>query len=327
MKAQILQLFSWFVRKLPERRKIQIVKTLADDQEFARLHARYAIAAFAGPAGVTGVASRGVSGTIVSQPYDFSVHRAYSEKGDWAKTTVDKLKEFFDKNGGVGYYLDIGANIGLTTIPIAQSYPNVHCFAFEPEPHNFMNLEINTKINCRHANYKLFRLALFKENSNLQFEIAPENLGDHRIRIGGNFIGDIGEHLRPVINVEAVPLNDFAAHIKTPLAVKIDVQGAEPFVFEGGKDVLKKAGIIILEWWPYTMKRMKADPDIIFEFIKSNFASCSIAAAEGTGESRSYAAQDAINILKSNYDKEAESEKIYYDLTMTTPVDKNHILR
>jgi FkbM family methyltransferase len=56
------------------------------------------------------------------------------------------FSNFFQANDG-GTYLDIGANIGLTTIPIAQ-LPDVQCIAFEPAPENFRNVQANVRANC-----------------------------------------------------------------------------------------------------------------------------------------------------------------------------------
>src|SRR3954452_2538121 len=39
--------------------------------------------------------------------------------------------------GGSGTLLDVGANIGLTSIPVARALPGVRCFAFEPDCDNY----------------------------------------------------------------------------------------------------------------------------------------------------------------------------------------------
>jgi hypothetical protein len=57
----------------------------------------------------------------------------YAATGTFAETVTSALTDFL--RGG-GTYIDVGANIGLTIIPVARN-PNVHCLAFEPEPVNF----------------------------------------------------------------------------------------------------------------------------------------------------------------------------------------------
>ena len=121
--------------------------------------------------------------------------------------TNDTLTAFFAAHGG-GDYIDVGANIGLTTIPVAQN-PNVECLALEPEPSNFSYLTVNVAANCPHLNVTIKRLAAFSERRTLPFEIAVNNLGDHRIRLKDH-PGQWNEQLRQTIEVEAVPLDDVA---------------------------------------------------------------------------------------------------------------------
>ena len=55
--------------------------------------------------------------------------------------------DFFEERDS-GTYLDIGANIGLTTIPIARNH-RVRCHSFEPDPGLFVHLLENIHRNCR----------------------------------------------------------------------------------------------------------------------------------------------------------------------------------
>ena len=58
----------------------------------------------------------------------------YAKTGRWNHEMNERLTSFFAKDGGT--YIDVGANIGLTTIPTAQN-PNVNVIAFEPDPCQF----------------------------------------------------------------------------------------------------------------------------------------------------------------------------------------------
>jgi hypothetical protein len=58
----------------------------------------------------------------------------YARTGTFAPAVTEALQSFFAPAGGT--YLDIGANIGLMTVPFACD-KRVHCSAFEPEPVNF----------------------------------------------------------------------------------------------------------------------------------------------------------------------------------------------
>jgi hypothetical protein len=57
-----------------------------------------------------------------------------------------------------------------------------------------------------------------------------------------------------MIQVQAVPLDDFFDKVTGPLAVKVDTQGAEPFVIAGDKRIFAGAGLIAMEFCPFLMR-------------------------------------------------------------------------
>jgi FkbM family methyltransferase len=178
-------------------------------------------------------------------------------------------QEFFKTEAGT--YLDIGANIGMTVVPVAFN-PLVKCHAFEPEPANYQNLERNIAENCPDGNVKTYRVALFEREAVLPFEIATINLGDHRLHVSTDLPAKEGEAERKIINVPCIRLDDLAIALDGPLLIKIDTQGAEPFVFAGGQVTLAKADIILLECSPYLMARLGGDPNIIIDFLRKEFS-------------------------------------------------------
>lgn len=54
-----------------------------------------------------------------------------------------------------------------------------------------------------------------------------------------------------------------------PFAVKIDTQGAEPLIFEGGRKMLASADLLICEFWPWGIKRAGLSPQVLIETIPS----------------------------------------------------------
>ncbi len=79
--------------------------------------------------------------------------------------------------------------------------------------------------------------------------------------------------MRPTISVQAAPLDTIVPHIWGPLAVKIDTEGAEPFVVVGGKKTLEKCQLLVLEFWPYAMARLGADWESMIRYLEENYAS------------------------------------------------------
>src|SRR5262249_4951916 len=121
-------------------------------------------------------------------------------------------------------------------------------------------------VNCQHANVELRQVAAYDRECSLEFEIDDKNLGDHRIRARGN--GLLREERRRVITVRAAPLDVLVSNLQTPIAVKIDTQGAEPFVVAGGSAVLSQTSLLIIEFWPYGIHRLGGRLDRLIELLE-----------------------------------------------------------
>lgn len=301
--------------RLPLRLKMGAARTFANDRAFGQMYGREIMSLLAPAAGVVGFVADGEYGAIESAPGDLSVHKTYAQSGNWAGSTVNRLSEYFSAHGSSGTYLDIGANIGLTTIPIAQAFADVRCFAFEPEPNNFSYLQWNVRRNCNNYNIKLYNVALFSEASCLTLEIAEGNLGDHRIRTKSGEPCDV-ENLRRTVTVEALPLDYLCSDIVEPLGVKIDTQGAEPFIFAGGKKTLARAGIIVMEWCPYMMMRMGGDYRIVFDFLSTHFAACQLVEKEDHAGGKVMPVENALAYLEGSFGRDQKT-RMYYELIVT----------
>ena len=241
-------------------------------------------AAFVDSAARFNVKTLGVAGDyglIQSAVDDIEILGAYARTGHWARRTNGLLQEFFGKHQ-VGSYIDVGANIGLTTIPVAQ-WRGVSCLAVEADPTNYQHLVANVAANCPHGNVVTRHQAVFSKRCSVQFEISHENRGDHRIRLSSG-PGALKEELRHVISVDALPLDEMAPPLAGAVAIKVDTQGAEPFVIEGGTRTFSRADLLILEIWPYGLARLGGNPDLIVRLVRDNFQTATI----GLGEEETF---------------------------------------
>src|ERR1051326_7814977 len=66
---------------------------------------------------------------------DSVIFGEYLRTQTYGEHIIVLFQDFFSRAGG-GTFLDIGANIGLVSIPVSRM-PNVRCIAFEPEPVNY----------------------------------------------------------------------------------------------------------------------------------------------------------------------------------------------
>jgi FkbM family methyltransferase len=157
------------------------------------------IRSFAREVGITGLIAEGESAIIQGDAEDTAILPAYARQKTWASGTNQLYIDLFRAEGGT--YLDIGANIGVTTIPIARN-AKVSCHAFEPDPTLFWHLSENVRRNCPNQNIEVHRMAIGAESGTLRFGVNPEgNRGDKRVIRNG---ADAGS---PVIEVPAERLD------------------------------------------------------------------------------------------------------------------------
>src|SRR5579871_1584132 len=271
------RLVAEFARLMPPRgrrallREICRVTSPADAYDaFQRLGQRF---------GIEDVRVPGEYGLIEGALADTAILATYAQTRRWAAGLANLVEAFFEGRR-TGTYVDIGANIGLTTIPVARRGAIV-CKAFEPEPRTFHYLQTNLRRNCPDANVEAFNLALSDRRGTIAFELADDNLGDNRIRLTADD-GSFGEARRRVIEVSTDRLDDVlgAANLIQPIAVKIDTQGAECRIMEGGRTVLSAAAMLAFEFWPYGTRRMASDPHSLIGFVAGQFSSGVILAGE-----------------------------------------------
>jgi FkbM family methyltransferase len=130
--------------------------------------------------------------------------------------------------------LDIGANIGSTAMYFSKVNNSAKIFAFEPHPHTFKRASENLNRN-QFRNINLVNLGLGNKKETLQlFEVNEKNPGMNRILQGNESF--------PHVTIEVDTLDNFsrANEVTTIGFIKIDVEGFEYNVIEGGTETLKK---------------------------------------------------------------------------------------
>ncbi|MBL6652498.1 MAG: FkbM family methyltransferase, partial [Reyranella sp.] len=125
--------------------------------------------------------------------------------------------------------------------------------------------------------------------------------------------GELDEQGRKKISIPAKRLDDVLSDFTRPLAAKIDVQGAEPFVFSGGQKTLSQASLLSLEFWPYSMRRMGGDIGALISFLSEHFQEGSISAGD-QDEERTW--QPIASIARSLHEFAKTDGRDYLDVTV-----------
>jgi len=255
------------------------------DALIQRFGARVAFVELGRKLRVESVCVRGRNGLIagslldMNDAEDVGLLGRYAIEGGWSESSIDLFCGLFEGRGGA--FIDIGANIGLTLAPIAK-LPGVQCYGFEPEPRNYSYLTQNVAVNCPGASVELRQMAVFDRKAKLQLALSSSNFGDHRLKVT-----DVKDTSRATIEVDGDRLDSVidASTLKRPLGVKIDTQGAEPGVFSGGEAVLALADLLTLEFWPFGMRRMGGDAEVVLRHLRAHFREGSIVRGDSSAMS------------------------------------------
>ena len=144
-------------------------------------------------------------------------------------------------------FVDIGANVGLFSIPAAKKLQRGNVYAFEPASSTFQLLINNVRLN-QLDNVHLVRSALgdYRGEAVLHLNVPGKD--------GLNTIGRPTHDCSEVVGTERVPVTTLDAFLQSSgIAhvdlLKVDVEGAELLVFRGAAELLARpdAPLILYE--------------------------------------------------------------------------------
>jgi FkbM family methyltransferase len=153
-------------------------------------------------------------------------------------------------------FIDIGANLGIYSVTIAQANPSKKVVAVEALKRNYEQLEENVRINTL-SNCKYILRAVSNQKGPIKFYINPIHDGggsliESEFYRTGNIVLNVKEYLKThkefeyYEEVETVAIDDL---VTLNSIMKIDVEGAELDVLKSGIKTFKKGlcDVIIVE--------------------------------------------------------------------------------
>jgi FkbM family methyltransferase len=172
--------------------------------------------------------------------------------------------------------LDIGANIGITTVPLARTCHLGQVVSYEPVPPNFRALTHVVRLfGIRNA--RLINKALGADTGSVEMVMPVVNNaqrhGLSRVLTGTEITPYQGRTYR----VPVVRLDDELPTLPRPItAIKMDVEEFEFQVLEGSRELIAQDHPIILtELFPNEVRRQ------CFEFIQAYGYSINVLTPEG----------------------------------------------
>lgn len=169
---------------------------------------------------------------------------------------------------GRGTVVDLGANMGVTSVGWLHVGEFERAIAVEPDPRNFALLERNLAQNGFASRAVCLQCAVGDRDGVLAFERSDTNFGDHRVRLGapGAAAERFGESSREVIEVQCRTLDGLLSSLpveftKELALVWMDVQGFEAHVLRGGPRTFGTGVALATEVWPYGLQRAGTTPE------------------------------------------------------------------
>ena len=155
--------------------------------------------------------------------------------------------------------VDVGANIGTTTVHALANLGMRRSTCFEPLERNVELLRLNLRANGLDDRAQVVPVALSDAEGEASLEVAPGNPSDARVRTGEGGRSELGEGSWEVVSVK---LRTFDSQVEAGLVdprelglVWIDAQGHEGHVLRGARRLLEAGVPVVTEFWPYGLDR------------------------------------------------------------------------
>jgi FkbM family methyltransferase len=168
--------------------------------------------------------------------------------------------------------LDIGGNLGAFTVPIGRYIQNFGgtLHAFEPQRMLYYqlcgNIFVNQLSNCR-----AHHLALGAEEGTI--DVPQLQLGEHSNLGALSLDRKLADRARNAKTFEPVPLKTLDA-LNLPPAdlIKIDIEGMELPVLQGGRAYLERSGwpVMLLEVWGPQYPTLKPWSDALLDYVRQD---------------------------------------------------------
>lgn len=133
-------------------------------------------------------------------------------------------------------FLDVGANVGVYTL-LAAGFCRAKTIAVEPIPATYQDLLINLRLNDLHTVVRTECVGLGDERATVRFVSSSNAAWSH--------VASPSEEHAETVAVDVVPMDELVDEV-VPTMIKIDVEGYEYAVLNGGTVTLTNPGVHVV---------------------------------------------------------------------------------
>jgi FkbM family methyltransferase len=157
------------------------------------------------------------------------------------------LYDFLLEKYRIDTILDIGANVGQFAMEIHEHLPEAMIYSFEPLKDDFEKLE---EMGSKLPKFKAFNFALGETNGIMEIEkssFSPSSSFLTMSETHKNLYPKSADLTKETVVIKK--LDDIADEMNTNgnMLIKLDVQGFEDKVILGGKNLVTKARMLVIE--------------------------------------------------------------------------------
>lgn len=176
--------------------------------------------------------------------FGLDIHRAVGFHAEYEKNKFVWLKEL-----NINTMLDIGANTGQFALQINESLPSVEIYSFEPLKSVYPQL---LKKTGEIKNFRAFNMALGDFNGTTKMYRNASSLSSSLLEMANlhkeayPYTANTSEEEIVVKKLDDV-VRDENIRLEPEILIKLDVQGYEDRVIEGGINTFKNTRVVIIE--------------------------------------------------------------------------------
>ena len=177
-------------------------------------------------------------------------------------SNINKITNINDKK----IIIDIGANIGSVSLPLAKIFRNSRIISIEPTIYAFSKLRKNVSLNPNlKKRIKLLNICI----SNKKMEIKEVHSSWNFLNNGKKHKVHLGTLKKTSLKMKK--LDQICSKFKNVNLIKIDVDGHELDVLKSGKKtIMKHKPFIYFEFAPYLYREFGYSSEILIKFVKNN---------------------------------------------------------
>ena len=201
-----------------------------------------------------------------------SLIQNYAHKyGVWEPDLANFIYCILQNQSQSGLFIDIGANVGATTIPQALNFPCLDFLCIEAHPTVFQALKTNIKLNSL-DNICCVNGAVSNRANGTKLKFYAQRSNANNLGLSSLHLNDDIEDY-DVLSVESIKVDDLKkANSAKVLMIKVDTQGSELDVLQSCVNIIRQNHPIILfefeERYHDDPQKMRKDITKFFEELK-----------------------------------------------------------